>query len=166
LYSVKEDDIIKTMEKIDLRSYGLRKTIARETVLLALEQARFPLTAETIYKKTESKGEDLSTVYRVLSSFEKCGIVKREMDEKGENSYILTGAKHSHVIVCVRCHKKTFLSECPYEKANEKISEETGYSVFDHNVQLFGLCPDCLEKEKKNKKNFEVTSYPKHHSSK
>jgi len=137
------------MKTIVLKEYGLKKTPGRERVIKALRSSSLPLTAEDIFNKNRGGGENISTVYRALVSFEKVGIVKREINENGENSFILTENGHSHVIVCVKCHKTTYLKECPYEKANRQIAEETGYDVFDHNVQLFGLCPQCQKKEKK-----------------
>ncbi len=136
------------MKKIDLKSYGLKKTAPRILVLKVLEKAKLPLTAETIYAKIGKKGENLSTIYRALASFEKTGLVKKERDERGENSFFLASAKHTHVIICVKCHKKAYLEECPYEGANKEINKETGYKVFDHNVQLFGICPECQKKLK------------------
>jgi Fur family transcriptional regulator, ferric uptake regulator len=139
------------MKNIDLREYGLKKTPGRESVLSILKTAKLPLNAETIFAKSRAQGLNLSTIYRALSSFEKAGIVKREINETGENSFILSKAKHNHVIICVNCHKKTYLNECPYEAANKRITKETGYEVFDHNVQLFGLCPDCQKKKNGSK---------------
>lgn len=118
-------------------------------VLTLLSKSRLPLTAEALYAKSHNKSGNLSTVYRVLSSFEKAGIVKMEVNVSGEKSYVLAGAKHQHVIICVECHKKTYLPGCPYHEVNEKISQETGYRVYDHNIQLYGLCPDCQKKMKK-----------------
>lgn len=140
-------DISMETKEISLEVSGFKKTKSREAILNILKTSQMPMTADVIYKKIKLDSINLSTVYRTLSSFVKAGLVKKEITENNENSYIIDDGRHRHVIICVRCHKKMFLDECPYHEANISIEKETGYKVYDHNIELFGLCPDCQKKD-------------------
>lgn len=131
-----------------LEEAGLKKTKPRVLVLEALKKEKYPISAEKLYLLLAKKGIHLSTVYRTLNSFVEKGIAKKEVDENKENVYSLLADEDSHVLVCVRCHKRIPLEGCPYKEANDRLESETGYKILDHNIEILGLCPDCQKKEK------------------
>jgi Fur family transcriptional regulator, ferric uptake regulator len=130
---------------------NLKKTRTRETILSILSKAKFPLTCEEIFEESKKVGEfTLSTVYRSLDSFEKADIIKKEVGADKKSVYSINTSADKHVLVCVKCHKKVIISGCPYHEANKKISRDTGFQILDHNTEIFGVCPSCLKKEKKD----------------
>lgn len=92
----------------------------------------------------------LSTVYRTLNTLVGYGVVKKEINRLGEYVFSLEKQEDEHVLVCVSCHKKVLLNGCPYQEANEKLTAKTGYQILDHNTEIYGLCPDCQKKQKRN----------------
>lgn len=133
---------IDSMQEI-LEKSGLKVTKPRLAVLRVLAEASFPLTSLSIWEELKKEGFNLSTIYRTLNSFSDAGLVKKEFNADKENVFSLVTHEDSHVLVCVKCHKKTPIEGCPYHEANEKIEEETGFSIFDHNTEIYGICPDC-----------------------
>ena len=131
-----------------LASKGLKVTKPRLAVLNVLSKASYPLTAEGVSAKLKNESINLSTVYRTLNHFADAGIVKKEINADKENVFSLEGEEDSHVLVCVKCHKKKKLEGCPYHEANEQIENETGFSILDHSTEIYGICPDCRIKTK------------------
>lgn len=127
---------------------GLKKTEARQNVLALLQKSDRPLTAEAIFASLPKGGQDLSTVYRVLSAFEKAGLAKKEINENKENVFSLAGKEDAHVLVCLQCKKRVPLDGCPFESVNQKIEQETGFLIPDQNREIYGLCPECQKKNK------------------
>jgi len=133
-------------EKDSLTS--LKKTKGREKILAVLKKTSYPLTCEEIYQKVNKSGVNLSTVYRTLNSFVEADLVKKETGEDKKCVFSLITDHDHHVLVCIKCHKRIELPECPYHEANAKISKDTGYIILDHNTEVYGICPDCQKKNK------------------
>lgn len=134
------------MESSIFAKYGLKKTANREKIFSTLCEASSPITAEEIYSVLKEE-IDLSTIYRTLNTFEHVGLLKKEINDKKENVFLLKNSEDSHVLVCVKCHRKIALSGCPYHDVNESIQKETGFLVQDQNVEIYGICPDCQKKK-------------------
>ena len=126
-----------------LKDHNLKSTSSRRKVLSILEESDRPLTAEEIYSLFPANEAYLSTVYRCLRSFEREGIVKEETNAQKENVYSLNKGDDTHVLVCVKCHKRVPLKGCPYHEVNERIEKETGFKLEDQNIEIYGICGDC-----------------------
>ena len=72
----------------------------------------------------------------------------KEINAEKENVYSLASDEDSHVLVCVKCHKKTKLEGCPYHEANQRIEEKTGFAILDHSTEIYGVCPQCQKNDK------------------
>ena len=129
-----------------LASNGMKVTKPRLAILSELKKATFPLTAEAIYAKLRKEGINLSTIYRTLNLFAESGLVRKEVNDEKENVFSLESEEDSHVLVCVKCHKKEKLEGCPYHEANEQIEVQTGFAIIDHSTEIYGICPDCRKK--------------------
>lgn len=137
------------MKKVSFENYGLKNTPNRTLIYEALAKEHYPVTAESLYLALSSEGIDLSTVYRNLNAFVKAGIVRKEVNRKKENVFSIEKEEDVHVLVCTSCHRRLPLSFCPYHEVNEKIFKDTGFLVQDQNIEIYGLCPDCLKKQGK-----------------
>lgn len=129
--------------------FGLKRTKNRELILQSLRKQTHPLTAEELFYTFEKKDINLSTVYRTLNTFEKVGLVHREVNEKKENIYSLIQEEDSHILVCTECHKRIPLEGCPYHEVNEELEKKTGFILRDQNIEIYGVCPDCQKKSRK-----------------
>ena len=130
-----------------LKNHGLKITSARIAVLSVLENNPLPLSAERIYEFTKKEGLNLSTVYRTLNSFVEAGLVKKEINQDKESIFSLESEEDNHVLICTKCHKTVKLEGCPYHEVNEAIESQTGFVLQDHNTEIYGICPDCQNKD-------------------
>lgn len=125
---------------------GLKRTRPRELVLQVLKEATQPLSALDINAAIEKQGSPtwLSTVYRVLDSFEQIGlVVKMSVMNSDMALYELNHHQHKHYAVCVDCHKVIPMSNCPVEQFVPKL-KENGFQVTGHNLEIFGHCQECV----------------------
>lgn len=134
------------LESKDLRRAGLKVTLPRLKILEILDNNRQRhLSAEDLYKALLETGEDigLATVYRVLTQFEAAGLVNRHHFEGGHSVFELDdGAHHDH-IVCVKCGRVDEFVDEIIEKRQKDIAQETGYEMTDHSLYIYGICPNC-----------------------
>lgn len=134
------------VENQDLKKAGLKATLPRIRILQILENNnQRHMSAEDVYKALLDAGEDvgLATIYRVLTQFESAGLVTRHHFEGGHSVFELNeGAHHDHIL-CVSCGRiEEFVDEI-IEERQEKIAERLGFSMTDHSLYIYGVCPRC-----------------------
>ena len=117
-----------------LQSAGLRATLPRVRILQMLEsidEERHHLTAEDLYRHLHQAGEDigLSTVYRVLTQFEKAGLVARHNFDNGHSVFELSsGEEHDHM-VCVDTNDIVEFRDPVIERRQHEIAAAHGYDI-------------------------------------
>jgi Fur family ferric uptake transcriptional regulator len=124
---------------------GIKRTKQREAVLAVLERADGPLSAVDIRARTESDGAGvwLSTVYRILETLVRKGVVLRLAMMTGDMAvYELNRFRHRHYAVCVGCRKIISMDNCPMERFIPKIADGA-FRVTGHNLEVYGYCGDC-----------------------
>jgi Fur family ferric uptake transcriptional regulator len=133
-------------ENQELRDAGLKVTLPRVKILQILESSdNKHLSAEDVYKALLEAEEDvgLATVYRVLTQFESAGLVERHHFEGGHSIFELTTEDHHDHLVCNSCGRVEEFYDEVIEVQQEKIAKKNGYTITDHSMYLYGLCPDC-----------------------
>ena len=125
---------------------GIKWTKQRKAVYEVLWQAKEPLSAVQIYHgmdREEQSAYAVSTVYRILATFEEKGIVnKTTWMGDGTVVYELNRGEHTHYAVCLECHKRIALSACPF--AHVHLEQETeDFTVTGHKLELYGYCKEC-----------------------
>lgn len=133
-----------------LKSFKMRRTDARITILDVLSGAGKPQSAEQIALKLGSKGPDKVTIYRTLESFVKAGFVHKAFLEAREWHFELAdrciaGRCHPH-FVCNGCGQTRCLPETPNPVVKVK---NKGFVVHRQQIKLEGLCPSCNVKRQK-----------------
>lgn len=137
------------MESSDLKKAGLKVTLPRMKILEFLEASKVRhQSAEDIYRALLDDGEEigLATVYRVLTQFERAGLVERHHFESGQAVFELNEKGHHDHIVCVSCGKVEEFFDEMIEKRQREVASTRGYVVTDHSLTLYGMCPDCQKK--------------------
>lgn len=133
------------MEDQDIRNAGLKVTAPRVKILELLENSeQRHVSAEDVYKMLLAANEDigLATVYRVLTQFEEAGLVEKHHFEDGYSVYELNKGKHHDHIVCVTCGRvKEFVDET-IESRQQKIADEMGFQISEHELVIYGKCVD------------------------
>ena len=130
--------------KDELRSVGLRATTHRISVLEILKNSAIPLTLTSIESSLSENQMDLSTLYRVLDQFEKSGLIMKTVPlEPSQSVYSYRKGGHQHHLICLECGKITVIEGCPLHEYELKIAEEFNYKIVRHQLELYGVCPEC-----------------------
>jgi Fur family ferric uptake transcriptional regulator len=135
-------------ESQELKDAGLKITLPRVKILQILESAEVHhVSAEDVYKLLLKNGEEvgLATVYRVLTQFEQAGLVARHNFEGGHSVFELSSDKHHDHIVCVRCGLVEEFTDDEIEQRQKKVADKLGFELTDHNLNMYGLCPECRQ---------------------
>lgn len=134
------------MDSQDLKNVGLKATLPRLKILNFLHASAVRhMSAEDVYKAMLDTGEDvgLATVYRVLTQFESAGLVTRHHFDEGHSVFELNLGEHHDHILCVKCGKVDEFFDEVIEERQHQIAEGKGYSMTDHALVVYGVCPAC-----------------------
>lgn len=136
------------MDSQDLKNAGLKATLPRLKILNFLHASPVRhMSAEDVYKSMLETGEDvgLATVYRVLTQFESAGLVTRHHFDEGHSVFELNLGEHHDHILCVKCGKVDEFFDPVIEERQYEIAKNQGYTITDHALVVYGVCPDCQE---------------------
>ncbi len=141
-------------ETIDLKEQGLTETTPRLAVLKAMEaNTNEHMSAEDIYRYLFEQDEALpmSTVYRVLAQFEQAGIVERHSFDADRNKqvYELKDPEHHDHMICIKCRSVYEFLDPHIESRQIEIAKGLGFELTDHSLNMYGICANCVEKDKK-----------------
>ncbi len=125
-----------------LRAAGLKATQARLALLRQLARGHGPFSPEELFASMGSGICDLVTVYRCLSRFEECGLVRRCSFGDGKMRFELHSEQHHHHLVCRGCGKVRALDACVLEEM-ETALQNSGYRNISHSLEFFGTCENC-----------------------
>jgi Fur family ferric uptake transcriptional regulator len=137
-------------ESQQLKEAGLKITMPRLKILQILEQsAEHHMSAEDVYRALSEMGEDvgLATVYRVLTQFETAGLINRHNFEGGYSVFELSLGEHHDHLVCVKCGRVEEFVDEVIEQRQKMIAECAGFKMTDHALNIYGLCPGCLQSQ-------------------
>ncbi len=128
---------------------GIKWTKQRESVYEVLKSAKEPLSAVQIYQYILKREGDtsyaVSTIYRILTTFEEKDMVVRDTRvEDGNAVYELNRGDHTHYAVCLECHKRIPLKSCPFIHLHPD-TEEQEFTVTGHKLELYGYCSKCRD---------------------
>lgn len=138
-----------TLSDKEIRNAGLKVTIPRIKILEVLEKADpHHMSAEDIYKKLLDVGEDvgLATVYRVLTQFERAGLVRKHNFEGGHCIFEIDQGIHHDHLVCIKCNYVDEFIDDDIEKRQDEIAKRSGFKIIDHSLTLYGICRNCNQK--------------------
>lgn len=132
-----------------LKSSDLKSTKQRSAVLDILKKFSQPVCAEDIYSelKKQELSVSLSTVYRTLDKLTEKGLVNKIVfSGSSKGLFELNTNVHKHYLICLGCRKIISIENCPLKDYEEKLAEETGFSIQGHRLNVYGYCPECRGK--------------------
>ena len=137
----------------DLKNIGLKATLPRLRILELFEGSNVRhLSAEDIYKMLLKDGTDtgLATVYRVLTQFERAGLLIRHHFESGKAVFELNQGGHHDHLVCLQCGRVEEFYDEAIEKRQIAVAKERGYTIHEHSLHLYADCtkPNCPHKHR------------------
>ena len=131
---------------------GIKWTRQRRDVYQILLAAEEPLSAAQIYRRLEeSAGEPgyaATTIYRILAAFEAHGLLLKS-SWLGDDTlmYELDRGEHTHYALCLGCHRRVPLENCPLEHMHPHMPRPRGeFVISGHTLEFFGYCGECKKK--------------------
>jgi Fur family transcriptional regulator, ferric uptake regulator len=136
------------VESSQIKQAGLKVTLPRVKILDVLETSdKRHMSAEDVYRALLERGEEigLATVYRVLTQFEQAGLVARHHFEGGQSVFELNRGGHHDHLVCIKCGRVVEFLEPAIEERQQAIARYHGFTIDDHSLVIYGVCPRCHE---------------------
>jgi len=130
---------------------GYSSTRPRRVIVTVLAEATQGLTPLEIlaHARREHPQLGLGTVYRTLDLLASLNLVRRVHREDGCHAYLPASAGHHHAVICQGCgYAIEFPGGDHLDTLIEQVEVSTGFIVDDHLLQLFGRCPECIQKER------------------
>jgi Fur family ferric uptake transcriptional regulator len=137
------------LDNPDFKKVGLKMTVPRLKIFQILESSRdHHLSAEDIYKMLLDSGDDigLATVYRVLTQFEEAKLVNRHHFAEGHSVFELDHGEHHDHLVCVKCGRVEEFIDAVIEERQEQVAKQAGFSITDHQLNIYGICSACQDR--------------------
>jgi Fur family ferric uptake transcriptional regulator len=129
---------------------GYRITASRRAVIHVLARTTIPLSPQDILEQAQAMHRELGlvTVYRLLNLLTDLNLVRRIHLEGGCHGYVPASPGHHHALVCQGCGQAVeFCGNDDLDDFITQVEARTGYRVKEHLLQLFGLCPVCLDRQ-------------------
>jgi Fur family peroxide stress response transcriptional regulator len=131
-----------------LKSRDFRITPQRLAILKILAASEGHPSVDAIYKEVKAlfPTTSLATVYKTVSLLKELNEVLELGFPDGSNRYDgYNPVPHPHAI-CMTCKKIMDPELMNIDELSEEMSRKTGYKIFHHRLDFFGLCPDCQQK--------------------
>ena len=108
------------------------------------------MTVAEMAELLKESGSDMgiATVYRAVRRLEEEGLLLKTVNgATGKAAYRYAApdetVRSSHRVFCTRCGRAVDLTYRFTDKLEKSVSDATGYSLTDHQIMFYGLCPDC-----------------------
>lgn len=135
-----EERLIEALRDTRCRITGPRRAIIRTILELGGSASPSQVHARA---RLHCPTLGLVTVYRTLDLLAGMGLVRRIHSENGCRGYAIARRGHHHHLVCRRCGSVVEFEGCDLGSYLGWLSQETGYAIEDHLLELVGLCSDC-----------------------
>ena len=133
--------------KVLLKHNNLKFTIQREVILETLYNSDEHLTPEALHHLIQEKHSELNTgiatIYRTLSLLEESNVVTSLSFGAQGKKYELGAKEHHDHLICTQCGQITEFVDEDIEKRQHAITNELGFRMSDHSMQIYGTCATC-----------------------
>jgi Fur family ferric uptake transcriptional regulator len=137
------DELQFAVDKLSTAGYKL--TTPRLAVLQAA--ATFPgaFSAAQLDERLHQHGHPLgdASLFRTLKLCTDVGVMQRIHGFNECHRYILSPHAHAHRVVCTECGAVAEFDECGLDQLISTLEQQTGFTVSEHLLELFGHCPRC-----------------------
>ena len=123
-----------------------RQTWQRAAVRDLLEGGEEFRTAQQVHDQLREVGAKvgLATVYRALQAMAEADEVDVLRTPDGEAAYRRCSSGHHHHLVCRSCGFSIEIEAHEVEAWAAKVAAAHGFTDTGHELELFGLCRDCV----------------------
>lgn len=131
------------LSSVILRESGLKRTLGRVKIVEILMESQRPLSTGEITGLLGKDKIDPASVYRVLNTFHKKGLVHKIDSSDNINRYALNRGEKSHPhFTCRSCGRVECLKDILMPPINV---DRKGYIIDERSVCFQGLCPGCIK---------------------
>ena len=135
------------IEKLDqfVKDKQLKKSAQRNIILSFMTQVNKHLTIEEIHTlvKRDNPEIGIATIYRTMHLLCEAGITKELVIDSASTRYEIINGKHHDHLICTGCGLFIEIYSEKIEKQQQLLAEKHGFSLTDHRLMLFGICPQC-----------------------
>jgi Fur family ferric uptake transcriptional regulator len=133
-----------------LSEQGYKLTRQRRAVVEVMTRTHTRLSAADVYTQAQRRCPDLglTTVYRTLEILEQMGVIRRVHLDDGCEGFAPAAAEHGHHLICASCRETIEFEDCNMTALLKRVSEQTGFTIQQHWLELVGLCPKCQKKNR------------------
>jgi len=136
-----------------MRKKGLRVTRLRKQLIEFILSQAGHWTIQSLSSKAKKTvpGVGIATVYRTVNLLVEEGALTRTVTGQGSARYEVTPEKHHDHLTCLECGEIFEFADPKIEELQEKIAKKMGFSLVDHQMELFGECKNkrCRHRRKK-----------------
>jgi Fur family peroxide stress response transcriptional regulator len=127
-----------------LKSGGIRMTPQRYAILRYLIESFTHPTADDIFRALSPQYPSLSvaTVYNNLKVFVDADLV-RELTYGDDSSRFDSDMSDHYHAICTSCGTMVDFDHPPVKDVEKAAAASTGFTVFGHRMEIYGLCPTC-----------------------
>ncbi|WP_267524733.1 Fur family transcriptional regulator [Campylobacter sp. MG1] len=148
-----EYDLLLEEFKKALRQSNLKYTKQRESLLKLLYNTEGHHTPDELYEALKASGDDqnvgIATIYRTLNLLEESGMVTSISFGAAGKKFELANKSHHDHMICKSCNKIIEFKDDVIEQKQLKIAREHGFKLSSHLMQLYGICADCQDNNKR-----------------
>lgn len=139
-------DLVATIVK-ELRGQGFRRTEALVDLLTAMLRNHQPYTLAQLAELPTLRDRDQATIYRLVMKLKEVGKVRQlNMDGRVSHFQIVVPGHHHDYLLCESCGGVSEVPlACTLREVERKIMDQYGWSQLHHELEFFGICPDCSE---------------------
>ena len=134
-----------------LKKNGRKMTRQRQLVVECFLETGGHMSSDELYHLASKRDSKLgqTTVFRTLKALSECGLAREVVLHDGRTRFEhIYRRPHHHHIVCVECDRTIEFLSPEGERIQDEITSQYGFKPVSHNLQVFGVCPDCQKKKK------------------
>jgi Fur family ferric uptake transcriptional regulator len=133
-----------------LKERGFKSTRQRDDIVRVFMESGSHLTVDELYQRVRQRNPRIgyATVYRTLRLLAQSGWASSRQfgDRTARFEHQAEGQHHDHLI-CLGCGKIVEFESERIEALQSRIAHKKGFQIFDHKLELYGHCSDCLAQE-------------------
>jgi Fur family ferric uptake transcriptional regulator len=132
-----------------LREHGLPVTHQREAVAEVVFESEDHLSVDDLEHRLRERGDRIgkATIYRTLDLLVRSRLVEEHDFGEGFKRYehrLSREPVHEHLI-CLECAKVIEFQSVGWQKVEDQVNAQHGFTVARHRLEIYGLCRECHE---------------------